>query len=164
MRHILKQFTQREAHPGIQFIKYAIAGGIATMVDMLTFFLAAWLLIPALGPDERLVQLFHITVAPISDVVRSQHYVADVAIAFLFSNTSCYIINALWVFHPGRHSRWKEFTLFCAVSFTSVLVGTVLGWVLIRWFGLGTVAAYAAKMFASLAINFVGRKFFVFLR
>ena len=31
MKHILKQFFQREAHPIIQFIKYGIAGGLATV-------------------------------------------------------------------------------------------------------------------------------------
>jgi len=164
MRHILKQFTQREAHVSIQFVKYAIAGGIATLVDMLTFFLAAWLLVPALKPDELLVKLFHIGVPPISDALRSQHYAVDIAIAFVVSNTTCYVIDALWVFHPGRHSRWLEFTLFTSVSLTSTAVGAGLGWVLIRTFGLGTASAYGAKMAASLAINFVGRKFFVFLR
>ncbi len=43
-----QQFLQRDAGPVVQFIKYAIAGGSATGVDVLVFYLAAWKLIPAL--------------------------------------------------------------------------------------------------------------------
>ncbi len=164
MKHILKQFTQREASVHIQFIKYAIAGAIATVVDMVTFSLCAWLLLPALSETEWIVKLFHIQVPLMTDTVRSWHFVADTAIAFCFSNTTAYVIDVNWVFHPGRHSRLKEFMLFFAVSLTSSAIGTGLGWALIRWFGLGAAAAYVAKAGAALAINYAGRKFFVFSR
>ena len=164
MRHLIKQFFQREAHPGIQFIKYALAGGVATAVDMASFFLFAWKVFPALKTTEFLVQHFHLQVAALSDADRALNYVICKVVAFLFSNTTCYIINALWVFHPGRHSRWKEFLLFFVVSFSSFVLGTGLGWVLINVFGLTAAAAYLANMVASLAINFLGRKFLVFAR
>ncbi len=48
MDDILQQFLQRDADPVVQFIKYAIAGGSATGVDVLVFYLVAWKLIPAL--------------------------------------------------------------------------------------------------------------------
>ena len=164
MKHILKQFAQREAHLQIQFIKYAIAGGIATMVDMVTFSLCAWLLLPALSESEMIVRLFHVQVPQISDQLRSWHFAGDMVIAFLFSNTTAYLIDVAWVFHPGRHSRWKEFTLFFVVSLASMMVGTGLGWALIRWFSMGAATAYIAKALAALAINYAGRKFFVFQR
>jgi len=164
MKHILKQFTQREAEPHIQFIKYAIAGGIATVVDMITFFLCAWLLFSALSPDERLVKIFNIQVASLSDNARALHYAVDMVIAFLFSNTTAYLIDFHWVFHPGRHSRRKEFALFFAVSATAMVVGTGLGAALIKWDSMGAGISYVAKAVAALAINFIGRKFFVFLR
>lgn len=164
MRHIFQQFLQREANPQIQFIKYAIAGAIATVVDMVTFSLCAWLVLPALSESEWIVKLFHIQVPQISDQLRSWHFAGDMAIAFLFSNTTAYLIDVAWVFHPGRHSRLMEFTLFFGVSLTSSVIGTGLGWALIRWFGMGAAAAYIAKALASLAINYAGRKFFVFQR
>ena len=164
MRHILKQFTQREASVHIQFIKYAIAGAIATVVDMITFSLCAWLLLPALSETEWIVKLFHVQVPQISDQLRSWYFAADMAIAFLFSNTTAYVIDVNWVFHPGRHSRLKEFMLFFGVSLTSTVIGTGLGWALIRWFGMGAATAYVAKALAALAINYGGRKFFVFQR
>ncbi|MCX6997761.1 MAG: GtrA family protein [Kiritimatiellaeota bacterium] len=164
MKHILRQFAQREAHPGIQFIKYALAGGVATVVDMTAFFLFAWKVFPALKATEFLVQHFHLQVIALSDAERALHYVICKIIAFLFSNTTCYIVNALWVFHPGRHSRRMEFALFFVVSFTSFAIGTGLGWVLINGFGMTAATAYLANMGASLAINFLGRKFLVFSR
>lgn len=164
MKHILKQFTQREANVHIQFIKYAIAGGIATAVDMVTFSLCAWLLLPALSETEWIVKLFHIQVPAMSDQVRSWHFVADTAIAFCFSNTTAYLIDVAWVFHPGRHSRLKEFLLFFGVSLASTFVGTGLGWTLIRCLGWGAAMSYIAKVGAALAINYAGRKFFVFQR
>jgi putative flippase GtrA len=164
MKHILKQFTQREASTQIQFIKYAIAGGIATVVDMVTFSLCAWLVLPALSENEWLVKMFHVQVPQISDQLRSWYFAGDMAIAFLLSNTTAYIIDVLWVFHPGRHSRLKEFALFFFVSLTSSVIGTGLGWALIRWFGMGAAAAYIAKALSALAINYAGRKFFVFQR
>ena len=164
MKHILKQFTQREADPHIQFIKYTIAGGVATVVDMVTFSLCAWLVLSALSPNEWVVKFLHLRVEPLPDSVRALHYSVDMTIAFLFSNTTAYIIDVLWVFHPGRHSRLKEFTLFFAVSFVSMVIGTGLGAALIKWFSMGAAVAYISKAGAALAINYVGRKFFVFSR
>jgi putative flippase GtrA len=34
MKAIVRQFLRREAHPFIQFIKYGMAGGFATLVDI----------------------------------------------------------------------------------------------------------------------------------
>jgi len=134
MKHILKQFTQREADPHIQFIKYAIAGGIATVV-------------PA-----------------VSDQARSWHFYVNSGIAFLFSNTTAYLIDFNWVFHPGRHSRRKEITLFFAVSLTALTLGAGVGSGLIYMAGAGFGVSIIAKAVAALAINYAGRKFLVFSR
>ena len=47
MAGIWKQFTQREASPLIQFIKYAICGGGAVTVHIIIFYLLSWLIVPA---------------------------------------------------------------------------------------------------------------------
>ncbi|MFA6316915.1 MAG: GtrA family protein [Elusimicrobiota bacterium] len=106
--------------------------------------------------------LLGLTPAPLDEGVRSSHYVWSKVIAFFFSNLTAYGANILWVFTPGRHSRTVEFLLFLLVSATSFVVGTGLGWMLIQWTGLPTTYAYAANGVASLAINFVCRKFIVF--
>jgi len=100
----------------VQFVKYSIGGAIATAVDVAVFYTAAILLLPALGPTDPVARLLGLSVAPLAEGVRSTRYVADKVIAFLFSNLAAYIVNVLWVFTPGRHSKAMEFTLFFLVS------------------------------------------------
>jgi len=162
MDGILLQFTRRQAHPAVQFIKYGIAGAFATIVDVLVFYCAAIFLLPALTPEDPVARLLGLRLAALGEGVRSSRYVWDKTIAFLFSNLAAYIVNRAWVFTPGRHRQAVEFLLFTAVSVASFSAGTALGWLLIHWTGLPTTYAYAANMFASVAINYVCRKFIVF--
>jgi len=164
MPSLIRQFLGREAHPGIQFVKYALAGSFATIVDMLAVFVLAWKVFPALMAGEFLVRLFHIDVAAMDDSARARNYVLCKIFAFFVSNTTAYLVDRVWVFHPGRHSRKREFALFFMVSFISLILGTALAWILIHHFGLSTASAYLANAAASLSVNFAGRKFFVFQR
>ena len=105
VRDILKQFTQRKSHPLIQFIKYGIGGCCATVVDVIVFYTLAWKVLPALSPDDAFVKAFGLTVAGMSDSVRSIRFVIDKVITFFFSNLTAYLVNIFGVFEPGRHSR-----------------------------------------------------------
>jgi len=163
MEDIIQQFFQRDAGPLVQFIKYGIAGGIATSVDIVVFYLFAWKIIPALRPDDPVVKRLKLTVKPITEKQRSFRFILITAIAFIFSNFTAYIINILWVFTPDPDkSKWLELAQFYAVSGASVFLGTAIGWVMIKWFHMSTTASYVCKMIAALMINFVGRKFFIF--
>ena len=162
MKHILKQFFQREAHPVVQFIKYGIAGGLATVVDVSVFYFLSWKVFPALTADDAAVKLLGIPITLVDEVTRSHRYLLNKAITFIFSNLTAYIVNILWVFHPGRHKKWVEFALFYVVSIISFCVGTFLGWFVIAFFGMTTTAAYVANLFASLMINYACRKYWVF--
>lgn len=165
MKHILKQFAQRDAHPIIQFIKYAIAGGIATVVDVSVFYFLSWKIFPALRPDDPVAQLLTkigLAITPIAEALRGRHYVINRCITFLFSNFAAYIVNIYWVFEPGRHSKWVEITLFYIVSLTSYTIGVFVGWFIIKVWGLETTYAYLANVVASLAINYVCRKYIIF--
>lgn len=162
MDEIIQQFLQRDAGPVVQFIKYAIAGGIATAVDITVFYLVAWKLIPALREDDPIVTRLKLTVRPVTEEQRSRRFIYVTLIAFMFSNLTAYLINIFWVFEPGRHAWYIELLLFYAVSGISIFLGTAIGWVMIKWLHLSTTASYAGKLIASLLINFVCRKFFVF--
>jgi len=166
VKHILKQFVQRDAHPVIQFVKYGIAGGIATAVDIVIFFILAWKVIPALAADDVLVVLVNkvvsLDVPSVSERWRAWLFVVDKTLAFIVSNFVCYIINFTWVFKPGRHSRRKEISLFYIVSLSSWLIGTAMGWALIQFWGMSTTAAYVVNIAASVMINYVCRKYIVF--
>jgi len=162
VKHIIRQFFQREAHPFIQFIKYALCGGAATLVDIVLFNFLAWKVFPALGADDPLVRLLGLDVVPVDDLTREKRYYLIKVITFFFGNLTAYILNVLWVFKPGRHSRAKEIALFYLVSIISWVIGTALGGLLIRFAGLETSYAYLINMVASLLINYVCRKYIIF--
>ena len=85
-RRLWEQFLRRDAHPLIQFAKYAVCGVLATAVDVLVFYLAAVVLLPALAPGDPAARLLSLHAAAIPENVRSAHYVCDKVIAFMFSN------------------------------------------------------------------------------
>jgi putative flippase GtrA len=161
-RPIWKQLLRRDVHPLFQFAKYAVCGALATAVDVLVFYLAATLLLPALGPGDPAARLLGLHAAALPESVRSMHFVWDKVIAAIFSNLTAYAANALWVFTGGRHSRVVEFALFSALSAAGFALGTALGWALIHWTGMSTTYAYAANGVVALAINFIARKFIIF--
>lgn len=130
-------------------------------MEILVFYSVAIWLLPALGPGDPVARLLGLRLAPIAEGARSAHYVWGKMIAFLFSNLTAYVVNVLWVFIPGRHSRKVEFALFYAVSGTSFALGTALGWLLIKWAGLPTTYAFAVNGAASIAMNYASRKFVV---
>jgi len=156
------RLLKNKDHHGLQFIKYGICGGIATLVDMVGFFLLAWLLFPALTHEDLFVKIFHLSPEPVSEAMRSRNFVIDNVICFIFSNLTAYILNLLFVFKGGRHRRHVEIALFYAVSIVSLVLATFAGWVLISVFGLSTTWSYVVKVIAALLINYAGRKFFIF--
>jgi putative flippase GtrA len=186
MKSALRSVLRHDTHPAIQFIKYGVAGVLATAVDFGTFYLLALTVIPAVQPDDRLIvllgqaydllaahapgladwgwlqHLMQIEVQPIEEAVRSRNFVIVRCINFVLSNIVAYTLNVLFVFKPGRHDRHLEVALFLTVSVISFLLGTGLGWVLIRFFHVGTTEAYVANIVAAVLINYVCRKYFVF--
>lgn len=162
MRQLLQQFLRRDAHPVVQFIKYGMAGGLATAVDILVFYLLAWKVLPALTANDQLVELLGVSITPVTESVRQWHYVVNRTLTFMVSNLTAYVANVLWVFTPGRHSRVKEILLFYLVSGISFFIATALSAGLIVWFGCTTTTAFLVNMVCSLLINFVCRKYFVF--
>ena len=162
MQTLLKQFTGRQHSPLVQFIKYAIAGGIATIVNIVLFYACAFLLLPALDPTDAVAKLLHVNVSMLPVGVRARNSMIDNGVAFIFSNLTAYIINIFWVFESGRHSRVREILFFYLVSGVSFVIGTSLMGFLIHHFGLMTTIAFAANGVVSLLINYALRKYFIF--
>jgi putative flippase GtrA len=162
MPNLLQQFLRREAHPIVQFIKYGLAGGLATVVDLSVTYFLALKIIPALTSNDVAVRLLHLEIIPVEEAVRARNYVFCRAIAFMFSNLTAYVANVLWVFKPGKHSRAKEITLFYLVSAVSFGVGVGLGWALVKYFSFTTTNALLVNAVASVMINYVCRKFIIF--
>ena len=163
-KHLRFLLTDKE-NPLLQFIKYGMCGGIATVVDMSVFFLFAWLVFPALtesDPFTKLLGLFNFEIREVTEAVRLRNYWIDKVICFMFSNFTAYILNVLFVFKAGKHKRHHELFLFYAVSTVAFFLGTLGGDLLIRFAGLDTTYSYACAAIAALLINYTGRKFFIF--
>lgn len=164
MRNFLRQFTGRQHGPLVQFIKYAIAGGIATGVHVCVFCFCASRILPALAPGDWLAGLLHLQVVSLSDAIRARNAVIDTVIAFIFSNLTAYLINIFWVFESGRHNRLVELGLFYLVSGVSTGIGSALMGFLIDKFGISTAMGFGVSVVVSLMINFVLRKYVIFKR
>jgi len=164
VNNLWQQFRGREHGPLVQFIKYGIGGAVATAVHVLLFYTLSALFLPALNPGDALAQALHLPVVAVSDAIRARNSAVNNVVAFLFSNLTAYLINVAWVFESGRHARWLEVGFFYGVSGLSVLVGSALMALLIHQFGLTTSVAFFANVLASLAINFVLRKYLIFKR
>ncbi|MGD9781309.1 MAG: GtrA family protein [Kiritimatiellia bacterium] len=155
-------YLSHDAPPLVQFVKYGLAGGLATVTHVLTFFLVGFLLFPCVTPEDPLVKLFGLDAPEVVADLRARYAVYSNVAAFFVSNTVCYLANRWFVFKPGRHHVAIEFALFLAVSAVSMVVGTTLMGVLIQRFGIETTYAFGANVLSSLAINYALRKFFVF--
>ena len=162
MREKLKALLSHDAHPAIQFIKYGIAGGVATVTNIVIFQLAGWLLLPCLEERSLFVMIFGLDLPAISDTLRARNAVIDNSIAFVISNFVCYLLNILFVFKPGRHHWLVEIGLFYAVSGVSFALGTgLMGW-MIAQYGIPTDIAFGANIVTALLINYAMRKFVIF--
>lgn len=162
MKHIIAQFTQRQANPVIQFIKYGISGGVATVVHVVVFFLLVWKVLPALTPEDPTVRLLGVGVIEISDAIRARNSAICQVLTFIVSNMTAYLLNIFWVFERGRHHFLVEIGMFYAVSGVSLFAGTSLMGFLILHYKLSTTVAFLANLVTALAINFVMRKFVIF--
>ncbi len=157
-----RHYLSHDAPPLVQFVKYGLAGGLATATHILAFFLAGFFLFPCVSAEDPLVKLFGLVAPVVEEALRARYAVFSNVAAFMLSNTVCYFMNRLFVFRPGRHHIVVEFLLFLAVSAVSMTIGTTLMGVLIKQFGIQTTYAFGANILSSLAINYVMRKFFVF--
>jgi len=159
---VLKQFLQREADPDIQFLKYAIAGAMATVIHIGLFHLLAWKLFPALQAEDPFTKLLGLTVEPLEDAVRARNSMYSNLTAFVFTNFFCWVLNRLWVFSPGRHHILIELGLFYLASASAIGLGTIVMVWLIQHYGMVTTLAFGANLVTSVLINYAMRKFVIF--
>jgi putative flippase GtrA len=162
IKSILTQFTQQKASLPVQFLKYSISGCVAVAVHVVVFYIFAWLIVPALKEDDIVVRILNLSVIAINDTIRARNAVINNWLAFIFSNFAAYVLNVLWVFESGRHSRWVELMMFYAVSAISIAVGSAVMWLLVRFIGSSTTLAFAADIVAAAMVNFVVRKYYIF--
>jgi len=146
----------------VQFVKYGLSGGVATIVHIIIFHLAAWKIFPALQENDYAVATLGLSVAAVDVATRSVNSMLSNGAAWIFSNLVAYLLNIFWVFESGRHNRIIEIGFFYLVSGVSMGVGTGLMGFLIRYYNMQTTYAFTANLVSALLINFAMRKFFIF--
>lgn len=158
----IKKLLSHDAHPAVQFFKYAAVGGMSTAVHMTMFFLCGWFLFPCLTQDDIFVRALGLTAPAIEESSRWLLALYSTCIAFVISNTFCYFLNILFVFKPGKHHPVIEFLLFFGVSGISMAIGSALQSWFIAHYAMQTTIAFGASILTSLLINYAMRKFFIF--
>jgi putative flippase GtrA len=149
----------------LQFIKYLFCGGITFVVDVVVFYVMAWLVLPSLRMDDPfgiVIGWFGWGIKEVTEQVLLRNFVVNKVAAFLTSNTVAYMTNALFVFSGGRHRRFKEVGLFYLLSTVSFVVFTLLSRMLIGRFGWGVSLSYFFVFALAMVTNFTMRKRFVF--
>lgn len=145
-----------------QIFKYGLIGVLATAINLaVAEFLAAFVW-PCLGSDDVLVKYLGFASVDIPDALRANRAVFCNLVGFVIANLVCWLLNRKYVFTPGRHHWLVEYALFMAGSLFAVLCGNALIWLMVRYYGLQTTYSFVVNVFASVLINFVVRKFFVF--
>ena len=146
---ILAYVNSREAHPFVQFCKYAVCGlGAFVTHQAIWVALSMWFL-PAIDSS-------------IPQDTRALNSTINNCIACFFSTGVAYVTNVLWVFTSGRHNRLLELLYFYFISAISLAGGLVAGPWMIKVYGISTILAQLSMVVASVLINYVCRKFFIF--
>ena len=148
--------------PFVQFVKYGLSGGLATIVHITIFHLAAWKVFPSLQENDYAVAMLGLSVAEVDVATRSLNSMLSNGVAWIFSNLVAYLLNIFWVFEAGRHNRLVEIGLFYLVSGVSMGIGTGLMGFLIRYYNMQTTYAFTANLVSALFINYAMRKFVIF--
>lgn len=145
----LTKFLNEKSHVPIQFVKYGMAGTIAAATHVLIF--------------ASLNESFFPADLARDGLERGWNFFWSFSIAFFVANFVAYFFNRRWVFQSGRHTRWVELGLFFAVSTLAYLLGTPLGSYLVARFPFNEYLVFCVAILASVLVNFLGRKWIVFL-
>ncbi|MBO7653985.1 MAG: GtrA family protein [Kiritimatiellae bacterium] len=159
----IKKLLGHDVPPWVQFVKYAVCGGLATALSIVVFFLLGWKLLPCLTPSDPIVRLFHLELPfEVSEQSRWINAAVCNTIGFVISNLFCYALNRLFVFRSGRHVWYKELALFFLGSGLAFVLGTGMQTGLIRTFGIETTRAFGTNVVVAVLINYAMRKWVVF--
>ncbi len=160
---LIKRFLSKDAGHLAQFIKYGMAGGLATLTQIVAFFALGWRVLPCLTNDDIMVRLLGMAPTAVqAGGSRALNAAIATALAFVLANAVAYTLNVLFVFKGGKHHWVLEIGLFYAVSGVSMAIGTSLQTLLIARYGIMTTLAFGTNIASALVINYAMRKFFIF--
>ena len=148
-KKLFENIIHNKTHTPLQFLKYSLAGVIASGTYLACFAILNETVLPADISQPG--------------ASRGWNFLFSSSLAFSVATTVAYIINQAWVFQPGRHGRVKEFTLFYLIAAVAFLAATPLGSVVVAFFSVNEYAVFVLVVGISAMVNFLGRKYWVFL-
>jgi putative flippase GtrA len=154
MRDTIVYLCSPDAPATFQFAKYAFFGAVSTLLHLGLFTLFSHTFLPAHD---------YLKEGGIPDALQERNAILSNLLAFPVAALANYLWNVKFVFTSGRHSRGKEVLLFLGISFLSFALGLFSGPFLISG-GLNPWVAQAGMMITSAMVNFICRKFLIFLR
>ena len=149
----------------MQFVKYAIVGVVATIINLVVAELCAAYVWPCLtGGDLFVKHLGFLGFEPsgVPEAVRAARAVYCNLVGFVVANFVCWLLNRKFVFTPGRHHWAVEFLLFFSGSAFAIACGSGVIYALILFFGFETTWSFVINVVVSVLVNYVVRKFLVF--
>ena len=155
LKTIVSRVKSHDAHPTIQFLKYVIAGGLATLTLSVIVFALSQTVFPAVKGSMVNGQV-------LDEAVRKHNILLNNTIAFPFSALVGYILNVMFVFKPGRHGRVMEMILFFLVGAAGFFPGLWVVDYLVGHYHTSSSLATVAFIITSFMVNFVFRKFVIF--
>lgn len=175
-KRTLAWFHSKEAPASVQFAKYGLAGVIATVAHQGTWIALCLTAFPAFAGTEiqdyrEWLARIHLTLPPLpveslalTDDARAFNSTVGNLLGWTLGNLVAYAVNAAWVFQGGRHSRWREFLYFTAVSAVANISGLLAGPLLIKAFGISTGLSQLSLVVTAVLVNYLCRKFFIFAK
>lgn len=154
LRETLIWLKSKDAPVTFQFMKYAALGVFTTLIQVGLFTWFSHGLFPAHD---------YLAGGAIPDALKERNAIYSNLLAFPFAMVFNYAANVLFVFTSGRHSRWKEFALFALIASLAFGGGLLCGPALISH-GLDPWIAQGGLVVGSALVNFVCRKYLVFLK
>ena len=134
----------------IEFLRYAVVGGISAVVDMAVNYAMLFYILGGTKDDRGLVAL-------------------SVALGFVFGLTTNFILSNVFVFKSEEQKKKGRtaggFLIYAAVGFSGFLItelGTLLGTLVIGEGGAWYLVLTLAVKTVVLVWNYVGRKIFVY--
>ncbi len=135
---IKKYLIEKTDETYVQFFRYIFVGGIATVVDMGSFYIA--------------------------DNILLFHYLIAQTAGFILGLITNYLISIVWVFRSTGNVK-KEFTIFALIGIGGLLWSYLILWILIDILNLNYFQDMLAKSIAVAIVliwNFGMRKKFAF--
>ncbi len=119
-----------------QFMKFAVVGGINTVIDYLIF--------------SALIYLLHV------------HYLAANIVSFSVAVTNSYILNRRWTFRRGSQQWRSEAAKFFIINIIALGISELLLHLFVERLHVSELLAKAMAIIVVLFWNFVGTRFWAF--